>query len=84
MKFEVTRIDFEVTLSGCCHPKILLPWQRDVTTSLYDMWLVGSGNKIMTGRKRKIMFFQCFITTLFYRFTYEGITNTRKDTKVTN
>ena len=21
--------------SVCCHPKILLPWQRDVTTSLF-------------------------------------------------
>ena len=33
MKFEIVRIDFKVTLLVCCHPKILLPWQRDVSTS---------------------------------------------------
>ena len=33
VKFEIVRIDFKVTLSVCCHPKILLPWQLDVTTS---------------------------------------------------
>ena len=32
MKFE--------TFSGCCHPKILLPWQRDVTTSLFHSFLL--------------------------------------------
>ena len=26
-------IDISVTFSVCCHPKILLPWQRDITTS---------------------------------------------------
>ena len=31
----MVRIGFKVTFSVCCHPKILLPWQRDVTTSLY-------------------------------------------------
>ena len=33
VKFEIVRMDFKVTLSVCCHPKILLLWQRDVTTS---------------------------------------------------
>jgi len=33
VKFEKVRIDFQVTFSVCCHPKLLLPWQRDVTTS---------------------------------------------------
>ena len=33
MKFEIVRIDFKVILSVCCHPKILLPWQRDVRPS---------------------------------------------------
>ena len=33
MKFQIVWTDFYVTLSVCCHPKILLPWQRDVTTS---------------------------------------------------
>ena len=33
MKFEIVRIDFKVILSVCCHPKILIPWQRDVRTS---------------------------------------------------
>ena len=32
MKFEIVQIDFKVILSVCCHPKILLPWQRDVRT----------------------------------------------------
>ena len=36
MKFETVRIHFiliKETLSICCHPEILLPWQRDVTNS---------------------------------------------------
>ena len=33
MKFETVRIYFLSEFSVCCHPKILLPWQRDVTTS---------------------------------------------------
>ena len=38
VKFEIVRIDSQVTLSVCCHPKILLLWQREVRTSpLY--WL---------------------------------------------
>ena len=28
------RIYFLSEFSVCCHPKILLPWQRDLTTSL--------------------------------------------------
>ena len=36
MKFETVRIYSLSEFSVCCHPKILLPWQRDVTTfSLY-------------------------------------------------
>ena len=33
MKFGTVRIYFLSEFSVCCHPKILLPWQRDVTTS---------------------------------------------------
>ena len=33
MKFEIVRIYFLNEFSVCCHPKILLPWQHDVTTS---------------------------------------------------
>ena len=33
MKFETVRIYFLSELSVCCHLKLLLPWQRDVTTS---------------------------------------------------
>ena len=36
MKFETVRIHFiliKETLSICCHPEILLPWQRDVTNA---------------------------------------------------
>ena len=35
MKFETVRIHFLSDVLVCCHSKILLPWQRDVTTSLY-------------------------------------------------
>ena len=35
MKYETMRIYFLSEFSVCCHPKILLPWQHDVTTSLY-------------------------------------------------
>ena len=37
MKFETVWIYFLSQFSVCYRPKILLPWQRDVTTSLY--WL---------------------------------------------
>ena len=33
MKFETVRIHFLSDVLICCHPEILLPWQRDVTTS---------------------------------------------------
>ena len=33
MKFVTVRI--QLTFSVCCHAEILLPWQRDVTASLY-------------------------------------------------
>ena len=32
MKFETVRIFFLGEFSVCCHPKMLLPWQRDATT----------------------------------------------------
>ena len=32
MKFETERIHFLSDVLICCHPQILLPWQRDVTT----------------------------------------------------
>ena len=32
---ETVQIHFLSKFLVCCHPKILLPWQRDVTTSLY-------------------------------------------------
>ena len=42
MKFEAERIHFLSDVLICCHPEILLPWQRDVTTNpLYqsiDLW----------------------------------------------
>ena len=41
MKFEQCNFTFEVFYSVCCHPDILPPWQRDVTTSpLYLMVLL--------------------------------------------
>ena len=33
MKFEIVLIHFLSDVLVCCHPEILLPWQRDVTTS---------------------------------------------------
>ena len=33
MKFEVVQIYFLYDILVCCHPKFLLPWQCDVTTS---------------------------------------------------
>ena len=35
MKFEKVRIHFLSDVLVCFHPEILLPLQRDVTTSLY-------------------------------------------------
>ena len=39
---EIVRIDFKVTV--CCHPKILPPWQRDVTTS--PLYLLQISEKV--------------------------------------
>ena len=37
MKFETVRIHLLSDVWVCCHPEILLLWQRDVTTSpLYN------------------------------------------------
>ena len=33
MKFKIMRIYFLSEFLVFCHPKILLPWRRDVTTS---------------------------------------------------
>ena len=33
MKFEIMRIYLLSEFSVCCHPKMLLLWQREVTTS---------------------------------------------------
>ena len=35
MKFETLRIYFFSEFSVCFQPKILLPWKRDVRTSLW-------------------------------------------------
>ena len=32
MKFETVRIHILSEVLVCCHPEMLLPWQRDVTT----------------------------------------------------
>ena len=43
MKFETVRIHFLSDVLICCHPEILLPWQRDVTTSpLYWVTCISS------------------------------------------
>ena len=53
IKFETVPISFfYVTFSVCRHPKIILPWQRDVTTSLYCK------KKIRTHRAFLMRFFQ--------------------------
>ena len=52
IKFETVPISFfYVTFSVCRHPIIILPWQRDVTTSLYC-------KKIRTHRAFLMRFFQ--------------------------
>ena len=38
MKFETVQIHFLSDFLICCHPENLLPWQRDITTSLYCKW----------------------------------------------
>ena len=41
MKFDqAVRTLFKVMFSVCCHPKNLLPWQHDVTTSLYMVFSI--------------------------------------------
>ena len=58
VKFEIVQIDFEVTFSVCCHTKILLPWQHDVTTCpLYTphlLWVYRHDNpRAMLGEHSK-------------------------------
>ena len=38
MKFATVQIYLLSEFSVCCHPKILLPWQHDVTTSPLSGW----------------------------------------------
>ena len=33
MKFEAVRIHYLSEITVCCHPEMLLPWQRDVATT---------------------------------------------------
>ena len=40
MKFEKVQIHFSSDVLVCCHPEILLSWQRDVTTS--PLYVVNS------------------------------------------
>ena len=43
MKSDTLRIYFLSDILVCCHQEMLLPWQRDVTTSpLYYIQLVGN------------------------------------------
>ena len=39
MEFETGQNHFLSNDSFCCHPEILLLWQRDVTTSLYSVYM---------------------------------------------
>ena len=41
MKFETVPIHFLSDVLGCCHPEILLPWQRDVATLSINDKFVG-------------------------------------------
>ena len=44
MKFETVRIYFLRDVLICCHPEILLPWQRDATTFFSIMRLCSPLN----------------------------------------
>ena len=46
MKFETVRIYFLREFSVYCHPKILLPWQCDITTSPSYSFVLFQQNKI--------------------------------------
>ena len=41
MKFETVRIHFLSYVLACCHPEILLPWQREAATLSINDKFVG-------------------------------------------
>ena len=64
MKFETVWIYFLSEFLVCCHPKILLPWQHDVTTSLYLALHVLFYNSM---RELQVLMIPCKIFDLFRR-----------------
>ena len=64
MKFETVRIYFLSEFLVCCHPKILLPWQHDVTTSLYLALHVLFYNSM---RDLQVLMIHCKMFDLFRR-----------------
>ena len=44
MKFERERIHFLSDVLICCHPEILLPWQRDMTTNPLYLTIIPRGH----------------------------------------
>ena len=59
---ETVRIHFYSEFSVCCHPEILLPWKRDVTTSpLYIGHLARIMIKFRWGEHFRKIFFQSWL-----------------------
>ena len=56
MKFETLQIQFLSEFSVCCDPEILLPWQRDVTSSPLH-YLNCSTNDLLTFKIRNRLTF---------------------------
>ena len=66
MKFETARIYFLSEFSGCRHPKVLLPWQRDETTSLY--WKSLNGTSITRMRAALLYYILFCLRILFWGY----------------
>ena len=81
MKFETVRIHFLSDVLICCHPEILLPRQRDVTTSLYLRHSLGS-NLVLSPEEHGLIsrtaagnraYIKCYCVSLMPNFLYKGI-----------
>ena len=69
MKFETVLIHFLIDVLVCCHPEILLPWQRDVTTSPLYYNTNYKLQDILYPYNRQLIMFSCFVIEMVYEKT---------------
>ena len=62
MNFETVRIYFLSYVLACCHPEILLPWQREVATLSINDKFVGLASFIFAQTGPYSVYSRYFLT----------------------